>query len=576
MSPITHLTTPLPQIPRYPMVALSRDATRLAFIAGSPPRIHLRLMDQLEVKPIAGTDNAGTPFFSPDGQWIGFFQDRKLKKVQVVGGATMTLCDNCGSVSFGVGASWGLDGNIILGGVATAGLSRVSAAGGTPQVLTTLDAKKGEATHRWPHILPGGEAVLFTAARGGGFDDARIGVLSLKSGEQRVLAEGGTNARYVPTGPGPGGRGTGHIVYWRNASLFAIPFDLRALQIAGSPVPILEGVLGFPPAGFADYSFSDAGTLVFALGGAEASTTSLVWVDRQGQAQPLPAPPRSYLMPRLSPDGWRIAVAIGSLVQSDVWVYELERGALTRLTFQGSNSIPAWTPDGNRITFYSVGPDKKQSLASVPADGSRAPEILAAVGDAAGHLSWSTDGKVLAFAKGPVAGRDIFLLAGPGVAPGDRKEKPFLQTPTNEYAPEFSPDGRWIAYTSHESGPSEVYVRPAPSPTAAEPGSGKWQISTDFGRYSRWARSGRELFYRSGDKVMAVEIDPGPAFRARTPKILFEGRYFTTFGSWDASADGKRFLMLKSGGGEQESAAGQVHIVFEWFEEIRRRVRAGS
>jgi serine/threonine-protein kinase len=482
----------------------------------------------------------------------------------------MTLCDGCGGATFGSGASWGLDGNIILGGFTT-GLLRVSAAGGTPQVLTTTDAKKGEVNHRWPHVLPGGEAVLFTAGRGGSFDDARISVLSLKSGEQRVLVEGGSHARYVPTGPGADGRGTGHIVYWRNASLLAVPFDLRALQVAGSPVPILEGVLGFPPQGFADYSFSDAGTLVFAPGGAEASTASLVWVDRQGQAQPLPAPPRSYLSPRLSPDGRRVAVAIGGLAQADVWVYELERGALTRLTFQGSNAFPGWMPDGSRITFYSVAPDKKQSLASVPADGSRAPEILAAVSDVVAYLSWSPDSKLLAFAKGPAASRDIFFLP----AQGDRKEKPFLQTPPSEYAPEFSPDGRWIAYTSHESGRPEVYVRPAPSAAGAAPGDGKWQISTDSGQYPRWSRSGRELFYRNLEKVMAVEIDPGPAFRARTPKVLFEGRYLPTVGSWDVSADGKRFLMIK-GAGEQESGPGQVHVVFEWFEEIRRRVRAGG
>jgi serine/threonine-protein kinase len=422
--------------------------------------------------------------------------------------------------------------------------------------------------------------VLFTAGRSGSFDNARIGVLSLNTGEQRVLVEGGTNARYVPTGPGPDDRGGGYLVYWRNASLFAVPFDLRALQVTGSPVPIVEGVLGFPPVGFADYTFSDAGTLVFASGGAEGSAGLLVWVDRQGQAQPLPkAPPHRYLVPRLSPDGRRAAVAIGNIAQADVWVYDLERGALTRLTFQGHNTFPAWTPDGNRITFFSVAPDKKQSLAWVPADGSRAPEILAPVSDTAMYLSWSPAGKLLAFAKGSVSSRDIFLLTGPGSVPGDRKETPFLQTPPNEYAPEFSPDGRWIAYVSIESARPEVYVRSAPSATGAAPGTGKWQVSTDGGVFPRWSRgpggASRELFYRTGDKVMAVEIEPGPAFRARTPKVLFEGRYLTLNGSWDVSADGKRFLMLKSAG-EQETASGQVQVVFEWFEEIRRRVRAGG
>ena len=233
---VTRLATPLAP---FPAVALSRDATRLAFLAGSPQRIHVRLMDQLEDKPIAGADNAWFPFFSPDGQWIGFFHENKLKKVQVVGGATMTLCDARG----GVGASWGSDGSIIFNG-----LARVSAAGGKPEVLTKPDSKKGETAHSWPDILPGGQAVLFTIGTGVSYDDARIAVLDLKTREYRVLLEGGTSARYVPTGRGPDGRGTGHLVYWRNASLFAVPFDLGKLQVLGSPVPVLEGVRGFPTA----------------------------------------------------------------------------------------------------------------------------------------------------------------------------------------------------------------------------------------------------------------------------------------------------------------------------------------
>ncbi len=566
--PVTRLVTALPDVGRLAQSAISRDGTRLAFRAGSPTRIYLRMMDQIEAKPIAGTENPVTPFFSPDGQWIGFMQDGKLKKVQVVGGATMTLCD---ASSTPAGASWGADGNIIFGGPA-AGLARVSAAGGKPQTLTTPDAKKGERSHRWPAILPGGQAVLFTIEAGAGFNDARIAVLTLQTREHRVLVEGGTRPGYVPTGPGPDGRGTGHIVYHRTGSLFAVPFDLDRLQVLGSPVPILEGVAGFVAAGVADYTFSDSGALVYTPGRSEGHS-SLVWVDRQGQAQPLPATPQSYLTPRLSPDGLRVAVSMGGGDQADIWVYDLERKTLTRLTFQGGAQFPAWTPDGKRVTFYaSRGTERKEAIYSVAADGSSPPQALAAVDTRAAYLSWSPDGKTLAFTLGAVGQTDLVILP----AEGDRKVKPFLRTQAQEVAPEFSPDGRWIAYTSRETGRSEIYVRPAPAAAGSGVAAGaKWQVSNDGGRIARWARGGRELFYFNSDKMMAVEIEPGPAFRARTPKMLFEGPYQGVSGSYDVTADGKRFLMLRSGAGTETGPA-QVHVVLEWFEEIRRRVRAGG
>ncbi len=571
--PVTRLATALPEVSaRLLQPAVSFDGARLAYRAGSPLRIYLRMMDQVEAKPIAGTDNPFSPFFSPDGQWIGFFQDSKVKKVLALGGATMTLCDAVTGFTYGPGGSWGADGNIVFTAGPGAGLARVSAAGGKPQTLTTPDAKKGERSHRWPAILPGGRAVLFTIEAGAGFNDARIAVLTLETGEQRVLLEGGTRPGYVPTGPGPDGRGTGHIVYYRAGSLFAVPFDLDRLQVLGSPVPILEGVAGFALAGSADYTFSDSGALVYTPGGSESNST-LVWVDRQGQTQPLPAPSQFYSTPRLSPDGQRVAVSIGSGDQADIWVYDLERKTLTRLTFQGGAQYPAWTPDGKRVTFYvSRGTERKEAIYSVVADGSSPPQTLAAVDTRAAYLSWSPDGKALAFTLGAVGQTDLAILP----AEGDRKVKPFLQTQAAEYAPEFSPDGRWIAYTSQETGRTEIYVRPAPAAAGSGVAAGaKWQVSNDGGRHARWARGGRELFYVNGDKMMGVEIEPGPAFRARTPKMLFEGRYQTAPGNYDVTADGKRFLMLRPGAGAETGPA-QVHVVLEWFEEIRRRVRAGS
>jgi len=559
--PVTRLATTLPQRAPRADITVSRDGTRLAYAGGPSQQLYVRLLDQLEAKPLAGTDGAYGPVFSPDGQWLLFGQQSALKKIQVVGGAALTLWDRGPGFR---GASWGTDGNIIFG-AGNAGLLRVSDAGGQPEVLTTPDAKKGETVHRWPHLLPEGHAVLFTISATGraSYDDAKIAVLNLKTREQRVVVEGAAQARYVP-GAAAGDRG--YLVYWRAGSLFAAPFDARRLQLTGSPVPILEGVMGVPVTGHAEFSFSDTGTLVYVPGAPEDASRSLVWVDRKGQPQPLPAPMRQYNYVRLSPDGQRAVLAIGTSQQSDIWMYDVARGTLTRLTFQGDNGSPAWTPDGKRVTFRSVQADKT-TLSSAPFDGSGPAEALAAVEGFPRDTSWSPDGKVLAFGLS----RDRSSHPDTWVLPvEERKPRLWQEARDGIYQPQFSPDGRWLAYIRGPLPRAQVYVEPAPGARSA--GGGRWQISVDGGVQPRWARSGRELFYRHGDKVMAVEVESGPAFRAGTPKLIFEGQYATT--GWDAAPDGKRFLMIKSRA--VETAQDQVHVVMEWFEEVRRRVPAGA
>jgi Tol biopolymer transport system component len=271
---------------------------------------------------------------------------------------------------------------------------------------------------------------------------------------------------------------------------------------------------------------------------------------------------------RLSPDGRRIAVSIGpSGEKSDIWVYDLARGALSKLTFQGDNNDPVWTPDGKRVTFRNVH-EGKYTLAWVPADGSGFPETLAALDFAGSPESWSPDGKLLLYSmnrQGTMI-RDLHLLPGPGAEAGGRKPRPFLQTPYSEFGGEFSPDGRWIAYVSSESQRAEVFVRPAGA------GGAKWQVSTDGGQAPRWARDGHELFYRNGERLMAVALEPGSTFRAGAPRLLFQHRSLSSYG---VSPDAKRFLMLQSGLAPDGAASAQVHLVFEWFEDLRRRVRGG-
>jgi dipeptidyl aminopeptidase/acylaminoacyl peptidase len=439
--------------------------------------------------------------------------------------------------------------------------------------LTTPDPKRGERNHAWPRILPGGEAVLFTIGGAGSFDDAKIAVLNLQTRGQRVLVEGGTSPHYVP---GPSG-GAGHLLYWRAASLFAVPFHLGKLQVTGSPVPVLEGVAGVATAGHAHFSVSDAGTLVYLPGGStEGATRNLVWVDRDGKEQPLGAPARDYSLARLSPDGQRVAVSIGARAgQSDIWLYDLPRGTLTRLTFHGDNDDPVWTPDGKRVTFRSTDAGKT-TFSWVPADGSGPPEPLVAVDGDPIPYSWSPDGKLLAFRRTDAKGRDIWLMP----AEGQRTPRRWMETQFDKETPRFSPDGRWLAYASGGGASVQVFVQAAPAGGATGTAGARWQVSVEGGASPRWSRDGRELFYRWGGKLMSAPIDKGATFRAGTPRALLETRGYglAAAGDYDVSPDGKRFLFLKAEGVPDATSGGQqqFQFVLEWFDEVRRRVEAGA
>jgi hypothetical protein len=483
---------------------------------------------------------------------VGFFAQGKLKKVSLSGGAPLTLC----SAPSNRGGSWSPDDTIIFTPSLTSGLFRVSAAGGTPKPLTIPDRNKGEYGHRWPEILPGGKAVLFTVWTGSIFDNAQIGVLSLETGEHRVLVEGGTYARYVPSG---------YLVYARAGGLLATPFDLKRLQVTGPAVLVLEGVSTGSTFGGAEFGASADGSLAYVPGGLSGAGRTLLWVDRKGAAQLLPAPPRGYISPRLSPDGRWLAVSIEG-TNLGLWLYELARGTLTPLTASVPIPFPIWTPDGKRVTFTFGGAFNPYWM---PADGSGAPERLTTSENAQWPGSWSPDGHVLAFTElDPTTGWDIWVMK----LEAERKPRPFLQTLSNEYGPMFSPDGRWLAYGSDESGRQEIYVRPFPGP------GGKSQISTEGGTEPVWARNGQELFYRNGDKMMAAAVETKPVFAAAKPKLLFEGHYETAVfvfePNYDAASDGKRFLMVKAS--EQESALTQLNVVLNWSDELRRLVPAGK
>jgi Tol biopolymer transport system component len=535
-----------------PPVDLSPDGTQLAYVAirSGVQQLFQRALDDMEAKPIPGTDGAFNPFFSPDGQWIGFFAKGKMKKVLVTGGVPVTLCDS----GISGGASWGTDNTIVFAPSNTSGLWRVSAAGGKPQAITTPDPAKGEYSHRYPQIMPGGKGIVFTALSGFGWDESRVELLRLDNKERTVLVRGGHTGRYVPSG---------HLIYYRAGSLLAVPFDLGRLKVTQTdPVTIADGVRQVGITSGAAYSVSAGGTLAYLSASPHQFESRLVWVDRQGRVQPISAPPRAYgLGPlALSRDGKQVALTITSDTQQ-LWTYDLARGTLTQLTSERGSSIsPVWTPDGKRVAYRS---NKAGSwnLFWRPSDGSGPEERLTTSDENHIPVSFSPDGQLLAFtASDPTTGNDIWVLRL-----SDRKAQPFLRTPFNEALPRFSPDGRWLAYSSDESGGDEVYVQPYPA------SGGKWLISLGGGTNPRWNPNGRELFYSNGDKMMAVDVTTSPNFSVGRPRMLFEGQDLST---WGVSPDGQRFLVIKPA--EQQQAATQINVVLNWFGELKQKVPAGK
>ncbi len=324
-----------------PSAILSPDGTRLAFVASSADqkqRLYFRSLDQLQASVLPGTENVRNPFFSPNGEWIGFFADGKLKKISAQGGAVVTLCDAADDR----GGSWSEDGTIVFTRGAGSGLSKISSAGGSPEQLTTLN-QASEHTHRWSQVLPGGKTVLFTAnVLLGSFERADIVAYTMSTGQRKTVLHGGFYGRYVPTG---------HLVYMHENTLFAVPFDAKRLEVTGQPAPILEGVVTNANTGGAQFSFSEAGNLVYVPGRSSAVLGSIYWMERDGKFRPLRESPAGYLNPAFSPDGKRLAMEIFDGKNNDIWVYELGRDTLTRLTFASEASrVPVWTPDGQRIT----------------------------------------------------------------------------------------------------------------------------------------------------------------------------------------------------------------------------------
>jgi serine/threonine-protein kinase len=554
-------------------VAISPDGSHIVYAANS--RLKLRRLDQLDATPIRGTEGAPTspvesgrnPFFSPDGQWIGFWQNGQLKKVSVTGGAPVTLC----AADNPWGASWAPDDTIWFG-QGPNGIMRVAAAGGTPEVVIKVDA--GQVAHG-PQMLPGGRAVLFTLRPQGApnWDGAQIVVQSLSTGERKEVIKGGSDARYLSTG---------HLVYALEGTLLAVPFDVESLELSGGPVPVVENVAraGGVLTGAAHFGVSANGTLVFIREFADTAVRrTLVWVDRNGREQPIKAPPRAYRYPRLSWDGQRIALDVQD-EQRDVWIWNIAGETLTNLTLESTNEqYGVWTPDGRRVIFSS----SRESVGNLfwqAADGTGTAERLTESRNIQLPSAVTPDGAQLLFREDTAdQGSNLMMVS----LQGERRVQPLVQTPFVERNAELSADGRWLAYESNESGQFEIFVRPFPNIN-----DGRWQISTGGGTAPLWARSGRELFYMTpgGDAMMAAAVAAAPAstvFKTAPPTKLFNAPvYYAPTGgtananpgrTYDASPDGRRFVMIKEAPRREGDAPPQsITVVQNWFEELERRV----
>jgi Tol biopolymer transport system component len=544
-----------PEMPSPAFLSVSPDGRRIAFVARNTSgsfSLFLRALDSVEAQPLAGTENAIMPFWSPDSRNIGFGAQGKLKRIDVAGGLPQSVCD---APAF-AGGTWNADGVIVFSSF-PGPLNRVPASGGEPRAVTAVDTARQEQAHVYPFFLPDGRHVLFWTVAVG--REGAIDVASLDSKERVTVLKGQSNVAYVPPG---------YLVFHRNGTLMSQPFDSKRLSLSAEPVRIADGLAFSQQLGLADFAVSNTGVLLYRTG-AVGAQSRLTWYDRAGKSLGSVGMPAEYRGIALSPDGKRIAVhQHQNPTGGDIWVLDQERGTYTRLTFTPSHNLePVWSRDGQMVAFASDRDGGVFNLYQKSASGAGNDDLLLKSEDIKYPSEWAPDGKSMLYAYVSSGQVDVAVL--PLI--GDRKPKPFLNSEFAEAHPKFSPDGRWVAYASNESGRYEVYVQPYPERT------GKWQISTGGGSYPRWARSGKEMFYMTAEGVlMAVDVHAeAPAFNAGAPRMLFStralfedhnggGLHYT----YDVSTDGMRFLI-----NERATPANQatpLTLVLNWQASLKK------
>jgi len=530
-------------------VAISPDGKRLAFTARREDTVHLylRSLDSPTAVEVAESGGAGNPFFSPDGQWVAFSAGGKLEKVGVAGGTPAVL----GDAPTARGGSWSPDGTmLIIAPTFNSGLVSIPADGGEPRTITVPDRAAGERTHRWPDILPGGKAVVFTIGtqtHSANFEDATIAALDVTSPDAKIipLIKGAGIARYSPSG---------HLVYARSGQLFAVPFDADRLEVTGPATPVLEGVASDLSSGAADFAIAGNGTLIYRPAAARGTEREYVWVTRDGRAETITHGGQFILPPSISPDGARVALNVGQgYGEGDLYVYDFARETMTRLTFDGSRMGAVWTTDGRQI-IHGTSWGGREGLYSLPAGGGGTERLLLKDGGQYAVIPEAvvpSSGQVIFGRSGGLGGYSVLTFT-----PGDDAPKPLLVGPSVEGGTTLSPDGKWMAYASDVSGRYEIYVQPFPGP------GGKWQISKDGGKGPRWSRDGREIFYTHGDRMMVVPVEINGGFAASDPRELFRfgfARRSNPVRDYDVSPDGKRFIMSRRP--DDESIPREIDVI---------------
>ncbi|HET6668709.1 MAG TPA: protein kinase [Pyrinomonadaceae bacterium] len=540
----------------------SPDGTHIvsSLVVSGRTKLFDRPLAAFAAHPIDGTEGASDPFFSPDGQWLGFFANGSLKKVPLNGGAPETIC----KAENPRGGVWSSDGTIIFTPGTDAPLYRVSASGGAAEALSTIDGSAHERSHRWPDVLPSGKSVLFSVAYdvGNPLDNANVALLDLNTHKHKILIKGGAFARYLSAG---------YIVYARGNAMQAVPFNLKTLQVTGSPVTVLENVMMSPSNARVQFSLSRDGDLIYLEGRSDDSRDAaqpLVWLDRQGSEQILTEARQRFSKPRLTADGRTLFVEVAD-PEAAIWAYDMNRGTLTRVTHGGVSYGPVPSPDGTRVA-YEATRDGVAGALLARIDGS-GEQRLTSTKRVDIPTSWSPDGKVLALTSFGESGHyEVRLIP----VEGDPTPQMFVQGPFNAGGARFSQDGHWVAYVSDESGSNEVYVRPYPEGT-------RQQISAAGGTQPVWSSNGRELFFRSGDQLMAVSITPGTNFSAGKPVALFSrstpddssGMAYGFMADYDVSNDGRRFVFPKHN--PDSSNVPRPRVILDWFFELKRITTAG-
>jgi eukaryotic-like serine/threonine-protein kinase len=533
-------------------VVISPDGGQLAFVASDPVgkrQIWIRPLDSLSAKTLPGTEDASYPFWSPDSRFLGFFADRKLKRIEVKGGPPLTICD----APDARGGAWSREGTILFEPSFRDPLHRVSANGGKSVPATKLEVPRNETTHRWPFFLPDGRRFLyFSGSHSTGAESEldAIFVGSLDGMKPKLLVNARSNPVYA----------AGHLLFVRQKTLLAQKFDAKSLKLTGEAFPVAENVQDDPGFFSAVFSVSDQGTLAYQTASGSSGLSELTWVDRSGKKLDVLGEPADYFEPRISPDGRRVAIAIED--PGDVWIYDLARRVRTRLTFSGSDDFaPTWSPDSTRVAFSSQRTGSGDIYAKT-ASGTGADELLSTSKIFKVPNSWSPDGRYIAyiaFQGAPGSKADLWLLSL-----ADRTTSPILQSPFDELQAIFSPDGRWLAYASNESGRFEIYVQRFPGP------GGKWQISMSGGTQPRWARGGKELFFIApGGKIMSVEIQTSTIVEAGTPQLLFSATLKNAPGPpYDVSSDGQRILLNRPI--EEAASSPPITLVQNWTALLKR------